>query len=65
MGQESTHDFFGKDGFGDFVYPNAPHPKDYVIDEIAAIALINLVNRNPGIYIYIYIYARFHNLILK
>ncbi|KAJ9596379.1 hypothetical protein L9F63_012587 [Diploptera punctata] len=43
----STNDYFGKDGLGDFVYPDPPNPTEYVRKEHAALALIQLVSQYP------------------
>jgi hypothetical protein len=41
-------DFFGKDGLGDFVYPDPPNPADYVKKEHAAVALVRLASQYPS-----------------
>ncbi|PSN52196.1 hypothetical protein C0J52_06101 [Blattella germanica] len=41
-------DFFGKDGLGDFVYPDPPNPSDCISKEHAAIALVRLVTQYPN-----------------
>jgi hypothetical protein len=41
-------DFFGKDGLGDFVYPDPPNPADYVKKEQAAVALVRLASQYPS-----------------
>ncbi|XP_046404616.1 uncharacterized protein C1683.06c-like isoform X2 [Ischnura elegans] len=43
-----TDDFFGLDGFGDFLYEGAPDPRALLQREHAVSALIRLVNANPG-----------------
>lgn len=40
-------DYYGKDGLGDFVYPDPPNPSEYLKKEHAALALIRLVSQYP------------------
>lgn len=40
-------DFYGKDGLGDFVYPDPPNPADYLKKENAAVALVRLASQYP------------------
>ncbi|XP_046735084.1 uncharacterized protein C1683.06c-like isoform X2 [Diprion similis] len=46
LNDEKT-DYFGKDGFGDFEYPDPPSP-NLVQDKHAVNAMIELVKANPG-----------------
>jgi len=41
-------DFYGKDGLGDFVYPDPPNPADYLKREHAAVALARLASQYPS-----------------
>lgn len=41
-------EYFGKDGFGDFEFPDPPDPKKLLQKQHAAVALIEIVNRYPG-----------------
>jgi hypothetical protein len=41
-------DFYGKDGLGDFVYPDPPNPADYLKKEPAAVALVRLASQYPS-----------------
>jgi inosine-uridine nucleoside N-ribohydrolase len=41
-------DFYGKDGLGDFVYPDPPNAEDYVKKEHAAVALTRLASQYPS-----------------
>ena len=41
-------DFYGKDGLGDFVYPDPPNPADYLKMEHAAVALARLASQYPS-----------------
>ena len=43
-----VRDFYGKDGLGDFVYPDAPTPADYLKREHAAVALVRLASQYPS-----------------
>jgi inosine-uridine nucleoside N-ribohydrolase len=45
-----SDDYFGKDGFGDFDFPDPPDPSQLLQSEHAVNALIDIVNNNPGMY---------------
>jgi len=47
-------DFYGKDGLGDFVYPDPPNPADYLKREHAAVALARLASQYPSMSFYSY-----------
>jgi inosine-uridine nucleoside N-ribohydrolase len=44
-------DYYGKDGLGDFVYPNPPNPADYIKKEHAAVALTRLASQYPSMFV--------------
>jgi inosine-uridine nucleoside N-ribohydrolase len=45
-----SDNYFGKDGFGDFDFPNPPNPDDLIQKEHAVNALVEIVTQNPGMY---------------
>jgi inosine-uridine nucleoside N-ribohydrolase len=44
-------DYYGKDGLGDFVYPDPPNPADYIKKEHAAVALTRLASQYPSMFV--------------
>ena len=46
-------DFYGKDGLGDFVYPDPPNPADYLKREHAAVALARLASQYPSMSLFL------------